>query len=93
MHDNSRYAPFGITFLIAAQMVEMNDPKQEVKRLGGYMITVLTGLLIHGGLVLPTLLFAFTRRNPITYAYGMLQALLTALGTSSRSVGCVAHDS
>lgn len=74
----------GIIFLTAYQIVEMKDPTKELYRLTGYMITVLTGLFLHGIIVLPLIFFVFARRNPFKFAYGMLPALLTALGTSSR---------
>ncbi|KJH41846.1 excitatory amino acid transporter 1 family protein [Dictyocaulus viviparus] len=79
------YSPIGITFLIAAQIVGMKDPGKELQRLMGYMITVLIGLFIHGFVVLPVLMITLARRNPIKYVYGMAQALLTALATSSSS--------
>ncbi|WKY15652.1 hypothetical protein Q1695_000831 [Nippostrongylus brasiliensis] len=79
------YSPVGITFLIAAQIVAMKDPGKELQRLMGYMITVLIGLFIHGFVMLPILMITLARRNPIKYVYGMAQALLTALATSSSS--------
>lgn len=62
----------------------MAEPGKELQRLMGYMITVLLGLFIHGVIVLPLLLLLLARRNPIKYVYGMAQALVTALATSSR---------
>ncbi|EPB80836.1 excitatory amino acid transporter 1 domain protein [Ancylostoma ceylanicum] len=79
------YSPVGITFLIAAQIVGMKDPGKELQRLMGYMITVLIGLFIHGFVMLPILMITLARRNPVKYVYGMAQALLTALATSSSS--------
>ncbi|PIO76606.1 excitatory amino acid transporter 1 family protein [Teladorsagia circumcincta] len=79
------YSPLGITFLIASQIVGMKDPGKELQRLMGYMITVLIGLFIHGFVMLPILMITLARRNPIKYVYGMAQALLTALATSSSS--------
>uniref|UniRef100_A0A0M3HR40 Amino acid transporter n=1 Tax=Ascaris lumbricoides TaxID=6252 RepID=A0A0M3HR40_ASCLU len=78
-------SPVGITFLIAAQIVGMKDPGKELQRLMGYMVCVLAGLSIHGLVVLPTLMIILARRNPVKYVYGMTQALLTALATSSSS--------
>ncbi|MED6289928.1 Excitatory amino acid transporter 1 [Characodon lateralis] len=79
------YAPIGILFLIAGKIVEMDDLTQMGGQLGMYTITVIIGLLIHGVLILPMLYFVITRQNPFIFIAGLLQALVTALGTSSSS--------
>ncbi|CAB3399412.1 unnamed protein product [Caenorhabditis bovis] len=79
------YSPIGITFLIAAQIVGMKDPGQELHRLMGYVITVISGLLIHAFVIIPTLCIVLARRNPLKFVAGIAQALLTALATSSSS--------
>uniref|UniRef100_A0A665TI27 Amino acid transporter n=1 Tax=Echeneis naucrates TaxID=173247 RepID=A0A665TI27_ECHNA len=79
------YAPIGILFLIAGKIVEMEDLTQMGGQLGMYTITVIIGLMIHAILILPTLYFVITRQNPFIFIAGLLQALVTALGTSSSS--------
>jgi len=54
------------------------------RQLGMYMVTVMVGLVIHGGLILPLIFFAMTRKNPFTFYSGIFQAWITALGTASR---------
>uniref|UniRef100_A0A3P9D9M1 Amino acid transporter n=1 Tax=Maylandia zebra TaxID=106582 RepID=A0A3P9D9M1_9CICH len=83
--DLIRYAPIGILFLIAGKIVEMDDLTQMGGQLGMYTITVIIGLMIHAVLILPTLYFVITRQNPFIFIAGLLQALVTALGTSSSS--------
>lgn len=79
-----RYAPIGILFLIAGKIVEMDDITAMGSQLGMYTVTVICGLVIHATIVLPVLYFAITRKNPFVFIGGLLQALITALGTSSR---------
>ncbi len=50
-----------------------------------YILTVLTGLFIHGVIVLPLVLFIFVRTNPYKFMWQMRRALLTAFGTDSSS--------
>ncbi|XP_060894847.1 solute carrier family 1 member 3a isoform X1 [Labrus mixtus] len=84
------YAPIGILFLIAGKIVEMDDITSMGGQLGMYTVTVICGLLVHAIVVLPTLYFVITRKNPFVFIAGILQALVTALGTSSRYMGL--HD-
>lgn len=62
----------------------MDDITAMGSQLGMYTITVICGLLVHATIVLPLLYFIITRKNPFVFISGLLQALVTALGTSSR---------
>ena len=48
-------APVGIIFLIAGQIVAMDDPGKTFLQIGAYFGTVLVALFIHGLIILPTI--------------------------------------
>ncbi|NXU35880.1 EAA5 protein, partial [Drymodes brunneopygia] len=79
------YFPFGIVFLIAGKILEMEDPSVIGQKLGLYVITVVSGLAFHGIILLPLLFVLITKKNPFAFIQGILQALLIALATSSSS--------
>uniref|UniRef100_A0AAZ3Q066 Amino acid transporter n=1 Tax=Oncorhynchus tshawytscha TaxID=74940 RepID=A0AAZ3Q066_ONCTS len=79
------YFPFGIVFLVAGKILEMSDPSAMGKKLGFYAVTVVFGLILHGLFILPAMYFFITKKSPIVYIRGILQALLIALATSSSS--------
>lgn len=67
------------------KILEIRDLAETAKMLFMYMLTVLSGLIIHALITLPTIFFLCTRKNPFVYMRGLLQAWITALGTASRS--------
>ena len=82
----SRYSPVGIASIIAGKLLEVEDFSALIQQIGLYMVTVLLGLLIHGCILLPLLYMVLTRSNPLKLLRAIVQALLTAFGTSSRYV-------
>ena len=78
-----RYSPIGIMSLICAKILAMERPELIFVQLGMYMVTVIIGLIIHLGCLM-LIYFAITRKNPLVYFKGMLQAWLMAIATSSR---------
>ncbi|GAA6109171.1 solute carrier family 1 member 9 isoform X1, partial [Tachysurus ichikawai] len=80
------YSPFGIASLICGKIAAIGDLEAVAQQLGMYMVTVIVGLIIHGGIILPVIFFSVTRKNPFTFYSGIFQAWITALGTAS-SVG------
>lgn len=51
------------------------------------MVTVIVGLIIHGGIFLPLIYFIIVKEDPFKFFMGIFQAWVTALGTASRYEG------
>ncbi|XP_078097878.1 neutral amino acid transporter B(0)-like [Mustelus asterias] len=79
------YAPFGIMFLVAGKIVEMENVLLLFTSLGKYICCCIVGHIIHGLIVLPLIYFVFTRKNPYSFLWGIFTALATAFGTASSS--------
>lgn len=78
-------APVGVCFLIAGQILQMDDFGKAFERLAMYFLTVLLGLSIHGGITLPLIYSLTTRTLPFKFIMNMGNALSTAFGTASSS--------
>ncbi|KAG7468296.1 hypothetical protein MATL_G00141530 [Megalops atlanticus] len=77
------YSPLGIACLICGKIISIKDLEVVARQLGMYMVTVVVGLIIHGGIFLPLIYFVIVKKNPYTFFMGMFQAWITALGTAS----------
>jgi Na+/H+-dicarboxylate symporter len=81
-------APVGIFALIASKLGAAGGGDAfwgELMKIGKLAATVLAALLFHALIVLPGILWFFTRRNPIKYFKGATAALTTAFSTASSS--------
>nr|XP_056712784.1 neutral amino acid transporter A [Euleptes europaea] len=79
------YVPLGIMFLVGSKIVEMEDVTLLVTSLGKYIFASILGHIIHGGIILPLIYFAFTRKNPFSFLLGLITPLTTAFATCSSS--------
>ncbi|XP_053568066.1 neutral amino acid transporter A [Bombina bombina] len=79
------YVPVGIMFLVGSKILEMGNIVLLVTSLGKYIMASILGHIIHGGIVLPLIYFAFTRKNPYTFLVGLITPFATAFATSSSS--------
>lgn len=82
------FAPIGIFGLIASKLGAAGGGDlfvAELLKIGKYVVTVLSGLLILSVIVLPLILKMITGRNPIVYFMNASGALLTAFSTASSS--------
>lgn len=77
-----KIAPIGVFALMAALVAE--SPSWDIfKALGKYALTVLTGLVILIFIFYPSLIYLFTRRNPVQFIKQVSPAQLLAFSTSS----------
>ncbi|MFG0292922.1 MAG: dicarboxylate/amino acid:cation symporter [Phycisphaerales bacterium JB050] len=74
--------PIGV-FCIVSARVGTSGLDSLAGPIGKYAFTVVLGLLIHGIITLPLLLWLFGRANPYRYFWQMRKPLLTAFGTAS----------
>ena len=82
------FAPIGVFALIASKLGAAGGGDlflAELAKIGKYVTTVISALLIHGLVVLPAILYMITRRNPIIYFKNVIGALTTAFSTASSS--------
>lgn len=77
------YSPFGIMCLIAGKVMSIPNLAKTAQQLGMYMVTVILGLVIHAVGTIFLIYFIITRKNPLRFFKGLLQAWITALGTAS----------
>ena len=76
-----RLLPIGVFALLARAVGQMG--LEVFQQVGAYMVTIAIGLSIHLLIVLPLLLFLFTRKNPLHHYRAMGSALAMAFSTSS----------
>ncbi|XP_076377937.1 excitatory amino acid transporter 3 isoform X2 [Megalopta genalis] len=75
--------PVSVLFLISAKILEVNDFGSIIQRLGVYMLTVFSGLIIQGFILIPCVYFMCTRQSPYKIVSKLGPAFATAFGTSS----------
>jgi solute carrier family 1 (neuronal/epithelial high affinity glutamate transporter), member 1 len=79
-------APVGILGLIASQTIEAggwNEVLKQLHLLFWYFITVILGLAVHGIIILPLILWIFTKKSPVKHLKHFVEAITTAFTTAS----------
>ena len=79
------FTPIGVLFLVLPRVVEVDNVAEMLESVGLYTATIMSGLLIHGLIVLPILYAVTVRANPYRHIGRMSSALMTAFATSSSS--------
>lgn len=86
-------SPLGIASLIAAAICRACSLLGTLGALGAWLATVLSGLALFGGLMLPVAFWALSRKRPTSVAAGFSRALVLAFGTSSSSAALPVRSS
>jgi Na+/H+-dicarboxylate symporter len=76
-------APLGIAALLC-KLVATQD-SQLIGTLGSFIILIFATTLFHAVVVLPLILYIFTKKSPLWFWRGAREALITAFATSSSS--------
>jgi len=88
VHWVLKLLPLGIFGLVVTRLAEIGGGPAlmgELEKVAMYFLTVVLSLLLHGVVALPLILWYMTGRNPLQYAKGAAEALLTAFSTASSS--------
>lgn len=78
-----RLAPFGIMALLIKLVAEQDVVM--LSTLAKFVVVVIGTTLLHGIVVLPLILYLFTKKSPLWFWRGAREALVTAFATSSSS--------
>ena len=78
-----RLTPVGAASIIVAKILEAENLVDLMSSLGMLIATVALGTAVYQAIIMPLLFFVFTRRNPLTFWKGLLQAELTVIATDS----------
>lgn len=78
-----RLAPLGICALLIKLVATQN--MELLSTLAKFIVIIIGSTLVHGLIVLPLLLYIFTKKSPLWFLRGAREALITAFATSSSS--------
>ena len=79
-----QFTPLGVFAIVAKEVAKNAGSLGNIAgSLGIYMLVVLIGLLVHGGIILPLLVKFLGKANPYKHFRNMATPLLTAFSTSS----------
>ena len=81
-----RITPVGAASLIAVSIGGISGITSVFEDLGIFVATVTVGVAVHQLIILPIILFIFTRRNPYLFLTTIIRPWMIAFTTTSRSV-------
>lgn len=79
-----RFTPLGVFAIVSKEVAKNSESLGNIAgSLGIYMLTVMIGLIIHAGIILPLSVKILGKANPYKHFRNMATPLLTAFSTSS----------
>ncbi|OWF47182.1 excitatory amino acid transporter-like [Mizuhopecten yessoensis] len=81
-----RLTPVGILSLIAVTTATIKDLGQDFRALGMYVGLMTVGISMHQLIIMPTIFFVFTRRNPYRFAVQISKAWMMVFATTSTAM-------
>lgn len=79
-----RFTPLGVFAIVSKEVAKNSGSLGNIAgSLGIYMMTVILGLIVHGGIILPLSVKVLGKANPYKHFRNMATPLLTAFSTSS----------
>jgi Na+/H+-dicarboxylate symporter len=78
-----KFAPLGVFGIVVKVVSDQDDLINLVSKMGLYMGTVLTGLLIHAFITLPLIVYFIGKARPYKHLRNLSTALFTAFSTAS----------
>lgn len=78
--------PVGVLSLIAKTIAGSQNLEDDLRKLGVYFGTVMTGLLLCGFLIQPITYFLVSRKNPFAFWFSILQPTMIVFATSSTAI-------
>ena len=76
-------SPIGITSVITAKILQVDDLGTVMTQLTMFIITVCGGIFLYQFTILQAIYFFFVRKNPFRFWATMFQAWMTAFATAS----------
>jgi solute carrier family 1 (high affinity glutamate transporter) protein 2 len=73
----------GVASLICSKILSVENIAVVVAQLGKFVLTVLIGVLIYQLVILQLIYFVVTRKNPLTFYWGTIPAIITAFTTGN----------
>ncbi len=78
-----KFTPIGLFGIVAQQVAVQTNLLDTLSRLGLFAATVVLGLFLHGGIIMPLIIKLIGNINPIKHLKAMKTVLITAFSTAS----------